>query len=299
MALALLATLTHCIETYSLRNAGRTGDGGARADTPDTPDAPDAPDADIVCPAGVCVATCTNPVCPGAATAYDGFDDTPGDIVSGLNGGTGWNGPWSHTATYAGEMDVVSGGFNYPGLPTTGQRIEWLNGGPLAEERRMLPRQSCGSVYLQFIVRFDPTSGDGAPNVRLIDSTATDACGQHANGGIGGNDTVDSTHVCILGTTPTTAPYPCNIVPNQPPAPSSCTSAPLGSINLVVTRIDYACTPQTRMWVNPNLGTFNYASPPPPDAQWLGLAPTFDTLDIFYRATGSIDEIRVFPAPSP
>ncbi|MDB4931170.1 MAG: Thiamin-phosphate pyrophosphorylase [Myxococcaceae bacterium] len=250
------------------------------------------------CSAGTCVATCTNPVCPSIPSAYEGFNYTPGAVVTGLNGGSGWSGPWAHTASYAGEMSVVSGGFTYPGLATSGQRMQWLNGGPLAEEQRMVPRQACGSVYIQFISRLDSPSGDGAPNMRLIDSTATNACGAHANGGIGGNDTYDSTHLCILGVTPGTAPYPCNIVPNQPPAPSSCSSAPLSAVNLVVVRIDYGCSAGTRMWVNPNLATFSYASPPAPDAQWLGLAPTFDTLDIFYRATGSIDELRVFQAPS-
>ena len=69
----------------------------------------------------------------------------------------------------------------------------------------------------------------------------------------------------------------------------------------MVARIDYA-EQLTRMWVNPDLSTFDYASPPPPDASWEGLAVAFDTIDILIRdpssgLAGGLDEIQVFSAP--
>jgi hypothetical protein len=268
LALALFTT-AGCIESYSLRDAAVV-------------------DAVDVCAAETCVMTCVNPVCASIPAAYEGFDYPPGTTVTGLNDGPGWSGPWTHYPQ-GDPMQVRAGGYTYPGLPTTGQRMGWVSGS-LGQQERVLPRQACGSVYIQLISRFESAQG-GTPQVRLSDSAAVNACGSHGNAAIGAN--VGDETVCILGVTPATD---CNITHN--PDTSSCTRAPLSATNLVVVRIDYGCSAGTRMWINPDLSTFSYANPPSPDARWDGFAPAFDTVQIFCRENCNVDEFRVFQAPS-
>lgn len=52
-----------------------------------------------------------------ALIAYDGADYPPTDSISGLNGGTGWNGAWS------GDNNVVAGSLVLNGVATTGNRF--------------------------------------------------------------------------------------------------------------------------------------------------------------------------------
>lgn len=79
---------------------------------------------------------------------------------------------------------------------------------------------------------------------------------------------------------------------------SSSSSASLSALNLVVARIDYQ-NDTTTMWVNPNLSTFDYQNPPTPDATYADLAPIFDTIAIYSRDPGKLDEIQVMAEPAP
>jgi hypothetical protein len=80
---------------------------------------------------------------------------------------------------------------------------------------------------------------------------------------------------------------------------SSSSSASLSSLNLVVARIDYQ--PDTTMWVNPNLLTFDYENPGTPNADYSALAPAFDTVEIDSRSPTNFDELSILfePAPEP
>lgn len=53
---------------------------------------------------------------------YEGFDYAAG-TVNGLNGGTGWAGPWVVSGS-AGTNHVIAGGLSYFGLPTLGNRLQ-------------------------------------------------------------------------------------------------------------------------------------------------------------------------------
>jgi hypothetical protein len=79
---------------------------------------------------------------------------------------------------------------------------------------------------------------------------------------------------------------------------SSSSSAALSSLNLVVARIDYQNN-DTRIWVNPDLSTFDYQNPPAANAEYSGLAPTFDTIAIYSRSPAHLDEITVKQEPVP
>lgn len=57
-------------------------------------------------------------------------------------------------------------------------------------------------------------------------------------------------------------------------SPAGCTGKSLADMSLVLVQIDYTLS-VTKMWINPNLASFDYLSPPAPDAQ-ANLAPAID-----------------------
>lgn len=208
--------------------------------------------------------------------AYEGFNYETGSL-DGQNGGTGWGGAWANDY-WPGTSLVVSGtGMTYSGLSTSGGSAVWTDGGVgISEDSRSIALQNSGSIYLQFLCQFDSSSGGGTPNIRLLDSGAL-------TGGFGGNG---GDVMSILDDT------------LQPASGgSSSSSAFLSSLNLVVALIDYQDN-TTRMWVNPDLSTFDYLNPPSPDAT-ANFAPVFDALAIYTRDFGSVDEIGIMSVPEP
>ena len=210
--------------------------------------------------------------------AYEGFSYSAGSLA-GQNGGTGWTTAWSRTYAPGGDFQVSSTGLTYSGLPTTGGSIVWGSGGTtgISEDSRSLLRLDTGLVYVQFLGQFGASSGGGTPNIRLLD-------GGTLTGGFGANG---GSTMSILN---------ASLQPAS--GGSSSSSAALSSLNLVVARIDYQNN-DTKMWVNPDLSTFNYQTPPAANAEYLGLAPTFDTIAIYSRSPANVDEIMVMQEPVP
>jgi hypothetical protein len=215
--------------------------------------------------------------------AHDGFNYTTGASLSGQNGGTGWSTAWIRDYGSGNDLTINGTGFSYTGLTTSGGRATWAftGGNEIAQASRTLPVVNSGVVYVQLLAQFGATSSGGTPNIRLTLSGAL-------TGGIGGNGGTYGGVVSILDST-------LSALGNG----ASSTSASLSAVNLIVMRIDYDAN-DTRMWTNPNLATFDYLNPGTPNAIYTGLAPAFDTIAIFTRNPGTVDELTVYSAiPEP
>jgi len=212
--------------------------------------------------------------------AYDGFNYSAGTLA-GQNGGTGWSTPWVNDYTSGGSLYVSASGKTYSGLTTSGGSAVWHAGGNnLSEDSRALPLVDSGVVYILFLGQFGSTSGGGAPNMRLLDSGTL-------TGGFGGNGGTYGADVSIL-----------NASLNAATDGSSSSAAKLSALNLIVGRIDYQ-NDDTMLWVNPNLSTFSFATPPTANATYAGLAPAFNDISLITKSPGSFDEITVMSEPAP
>ena len=215
--------------------------------------------------------------------AYDGFNYSPGSL-NGQNGGTGWTSSWVNDYTSGASFQVSASGMSYSGLSTSGGSLVWSSGGNgISEDARHLSLMDSGVVFIQFLGQFGSSSGGGTPNIRLLNSGAV-------TGGLGGNGGPFGGRMSILDAT-------LNPAANG----SSSSLANLSALNLVIARIDYQ-NDSTSLWVNPNLSTFNYENPATADATYAGLAPAFDSIAIYSRSPGSVDEISIMaeavPEPS-
>lgn len=237
-----------------------------------------------VVPAGAAAAA---PVVPSSSgytlevLAYEGFDYPTGNLVPN-SGGDGWTADWSKSYSLGGDYQVSATGLTYPGLTVTGGSIEWGSGGnQLNGARRTLPRVHEGVVYLRFLSHFTSQTGLGTPNLRLAD----DSTGSWVRtGGIGGNGAPD---MAIMDS-------------NLSPVASS--GVTMNQLNLTIVRFDYDGT-SSSIWMNPDLSTFDYVTPPTPDASVAGFAPTFSAIDPYTRIGSKVDEITVLrlvpPSPEP
>lgn len=211
---------------------------------------------------------------------HDGFNYSAGSL-NGQNGGTGWTSSWVNDYTSGASFQVSATGMTYSGLSTSGGSLTWASGGNgISEDSRSLPVMNSGIVFIEFLGQFGSSSGGGTPNIRLINSGAV-------TGGIGGNGGPFGAKMSILDAT-------LNPAANG----SSSSSANLSALNLVIARIDYQAD-TTSLWVNPNLSTFDYENPVAADATYAGLAPAFNTIGIYSRSPGSVDEISVMAEPVP
>jgi hypothetical protein len=211
--------------------------------------------------------------------AYEGFNYSAGSL-NGQNGGTGWASPWVNDYGPGTSMVVSGTDMTYSGLTTSGGSAVWTSGGVgISEDSRSLSLQNSGSVYLQFLCQFGSSSGAGTPNIRLLDDGSL-------TGGFGGNGGTFGGVMSILDTS------------LQPASDgSSSSSASLSGLNLVVALFDYQNN-TTEMWVNPDLSTFDYLNPSSPDAT-VNFAPAFDSIAIYTRDPGSVDEIQIMSVPEP
>lgn len=157
----------------------------------------------------------------------------------------------------------------------------WASGGNgISEDTRSLTPISSGLVYIQFLGQFGSTSGGGTPNLRLLNSGSL-------TGGVGGNGGTYGTKVSILDNTL-----------NAAADGSSSSSALLSALNLVLLRIDYQNI-NTKLWVNPDLSTFDYANPPAANATYANLAPAFDSVAFYSRSPGQADELKIMSQQIP
>ena len=202
--------------------------------------------------------------------AYEGFDYSNGTNISNQSGGTGWSSNW--VANYYGNssMYVYSSGYSYSGLATNGNRLEWGGSGQYQPHsvKRSVASPNSGIVYFQFISDFRSTSGGGTDNVRFYKGGAL-------KGGVGGNG----------------SPHTINILDSGLSNGISSGSA-IGNQSLVVMRINYDSN-TTKLWVNPNLSSFDYVNPGSADAQ-AAYDIEFDQIELVFRSGASIDEISVF-----
>jgi hypothetical protein len=210
--------------------------------------------------------------------AYEGFNYANGASLNGQTGGTGWTSAWTNDYTSGGTLNVSGTGMTYTGLTASGGSAVWADGGNhISEDSRSLPLENSGVVYLQFISQYTSGSGGGTPNIRLFNSGAL-------TGGIGGNG---ASTMSILNS---------SLSPN---GTTSSSAALLSAVNFVIVRIDYQ-NDDTEMWVNPNLGAFNYQNPTAtPDATYASLAPVFNDIGIYTRNNANVDEISILAVPEP
>ena len=102
--------------------------------------------------------------------AYEGFDYTPGTVLDGLNGGTGFAGAWhpgGFNASLHNNYVVAPGSLSYSSLPTTGNSIATGPVNSIAGLTRDLqvPLGVSGTtVYMSFVLQPQGSPNAGAFN---------------------------------------------------------------------------------------------------------------------------------------
>jgi hypothetical protein len=208
--------------------------------------------------------------------AYEGFDYTANTTLNGKNGGSGFTGAWAGNYQ-TGYLDVTSGGWTYPNLITTGNRAIFGSVGSagISSSDRTIPAQSSGIVYVQFLANFGNDGSGGTPHLRFRNTETNNwsllAGGFDASGYKWGMWDTANTYM---------------------------TSTSSNTLRFVIIRFDFENT-NTKMWVDPDLSTFDYSNPTNPDTT-SPLANSFNRLDIYLRTYNDpgIDEIHVFKESS-
>lgn len=138
---------------------------------------------------------------------------------------------------------------------------------------RDLPQVDSGVVYIRFLTRLSGGFNNGAPTLRLFDTTV-------ANNTllVGSNNTGNNASIITTEGTPRVANSGVSINDNQ--------------THLLVVRIDYSAE-SVDLWVDPNLATFNYSAPPTANATLTSYAPAFDRIYLFNRSAGAFDEVAI------
>jgi len=218
------------------------------------------------------------------SVASDSFEYPDGSNLTGLgNSNAGWTSAWlSDSATFT-DFRTSAGTLSYPGITSAGGRIVYFAGTALNDAARTLPLVDSGVVFVRFLAQFGAASGGGTPTLRF-------SAGGALTGGIGGNGNCGSSpnaRYSILDAGLDTV---------------GCTAGSLlGTQSLVLVQIDYTQM-TTRLWVNPDLATFDYLNPPAAQTQANGLAPAMDRIALYSRSPASFDELAIFrvaPAAAP
>jgi hypothetical protein len=211
---------------------------------------------------------------------YEGFDYPAGQDLYYQSGGNGFTSNWKQS--YQNKYLVVQSiGWTYPNLQTTGLRAAYDDTcygtcNFISSSGRDVPSQATGVLYLQFLANFGTQLGGGTPHLRLYDDSGLKLV-------IGGNTTANWQLVDINS----------NITVS--------TSRSLSILRLVVVRFDYD-NAVMKMWIDPNLATFDYSNPPTPSAQIPNITPpSFNRLELYFRSNGApgIDEIHAFRSLPP
>lgn len=210
--------------------------------------------------------------------AEESFDYT-GNIV-GKNGGSGFTNAWqdAYFNAYAGsDYSIQTPGLTYSGLTTTGGYMYSCSSTPnqVCGVSRQIPVQNSGVTYIQLLVNFGSQRGGGTPNIRLSDGSG------NLSGGFGFGDGAPTPGISILNSALT------------PLSDGSSTAGTLNALNLVIVRIDYTSN-KTTLYINPDLSTFSYLSPPTPTASYPNLAPEVKTINFFARSGVQYDELKIY-----
>lgn len=230
----------------------------------------------VVClVSSLCFATVTT-------VAYEGFDYASGsplatDASTGQSGGTGWSGNWRLTY-YDGQLKTYAPGYTYTDLSTTGGYIGFGTSGSqgISQAYRALPSmQDSNIVYVQCLFFSSVFGTGGTPQLRLENSTLG------TSGGMGIFDVPADKLAIASGDDLAQSDV------------SYDTTA-----HLMVWQIDYQNT-TSKLWIDPDLSTFDYESPAATADSSGAFAPEFDGLSIYFRNGSGLDEISVFAIPEP
>lgn len=212
--------------------------------------------------------------------AYDGFDYPVGGL-DGQSGGDGWTNSWFRSYGSGGYAQVQATGLTYPDLDVVGGSVVWgFGGNEINGFSRSIPVSNSGITYVQFLTHLGSQSGGGTPTFRLFDESSgvTVQSGAFGNNGPADMAILDAGLTSLAGS-----------------------GASMNQLLLTIVRINYDDL-TTSMWTNPDLSTFNYASPPVADAVATGFAPSFSRIDPYVRSGAVYDELRVMrlvPPPPP
>src|SRR6056297_329250 len=91
--------------------------------------------------------------------AYEGFDYTANTSIRNNGGGSGWAANWVANYYQNSYLKVVSGGYNYTGLFSKGNRLGWgSSSNSVSSSYRTISLQNNGVVYLQYLSGFRSSS---------------------------------------------------------------------------------------------------------------------------------------------
>ena len=218
--------------------------------------------------------------------AYEGFDYTNGQDLINVGGGTGWTSNWQQFYLRK-HISARTNSYVYEGLTTTGGKAtyddtcygwsddNWCNG--ISSSGRKLTPTTEGVLYLQFLADLGSQEAFGTPQVRLdFNGSTTVVLGKEGDG-----------HNWVLYDSNTGTSASTNI-------------SGYSTVRLVIVRFDYTNNTM-RMYIDPNLSTFDYSSPSGHNAEISGISiPYFDEIGPMFRTNGTpgIDEIHVFKESS-
>jgi len=212
--------------------------------------------------------------------AYEGFVYTNGQDLIDVGGGTGWTSNWQQFYQRK-HISARTNSYVYEGLTTTGGKAtydstcygytngDWCN--DISSSGRKLTPTTQGVLYLQFLADLGSQAGGGTPHVRLdFNGSTTVVLGKEGDG-----------HNWVLYDSNTGTSASTNISGNS-------------TVRLVIVRFDYTNNTM-RMYIDPNLSTFDYSSPSGHNAEISGISiPYFDEIGPMFRTNGTpgIDEIH-------
>tara|TARA_B100001059_G_scaffold138870_1_gene139002 strand:+ start:1356 stop:2369 length:1014 start_codon:yes stop_codon:yes gene_type:complete len=215
------------------------------------------------------------------SVAYEGFDYTAGQDLYYQSGGSGFTSNWQLFYQYK-YLSVSSSSYTYTNLTTTGNKAIYDatcygSCNQISSSGREFPSVSEGVLYLQFLSNLGSQKGGGTPHIRLALSGSTVVVLGKASGSThnwelkdsGSNTTVD-------------------------------TGISATSLRMVIVRFDYD-NGNIKMYIDPDLSTFNYSAPSGEDAEISGITvPSFDEIGPMFRSSGTpgIDEIHLFKSYS-
>jgi hypothetical protein len=208
--------------------------------------------------------------------AEDSFDYT-GNLV-GKNGGIGFTNAWTYGSGTS-DYGLGTPTLTYSGITSSGGFVNGCSvlNGQLCAVTRNIPLQSSGKVFVQMIVNFGAqNNGFGTPNLRFYDEA------NNFTGGVGSNGGTYGSKISILNTSLSANPD------------GSSSAGTLNGQGFLILGIDYSLN-KTSLWLNPDMGTFNYLSTPAPSAVYLDLAPRIQNLNFVSRfGNMKFDELKIY-----
>lgn len=229
---------------------------------------------------------------PAALLAYDGFNYSAGN-VNGDDGGTGWNGSWTASASPAYATVVTGTSLSYSGgsisVSGSGTALSITGGGDGVLNRSFVGTASGSEIYFSLLFQSVAGSGDEFFHFYLSDNAD-----RLNSGGIGDlYSTAGDTHFGARvnnGTTDTTA--------------ASAISYTIGTTYLLVGRLSTDGTggaageiDQVQLWVNPTALDLGAASATVNAPTGLTLAgfDFFSTRTVGFSGTDQIliDELKI------